>query len=371
MMKKIARCPLFTISIALLVAISALSAALPDRTRSEMENRPLAAFPGLTARAVLSGGWMRDAETYVDDQFFARDEWMLLKALSDAALLRTERNGVLTGRDGSLFARAEALSAATALDNMASLEKIARKTGVPVTLMLVPPSGAVYAERLPAFAQEQDAVALLSALYAEAKLVRCADALPPLLAAKDGAALFYRTDHHWTAEGARVGLAALETSFGWKASAAPTETLTRDGFYGSLFARAPSPLIRPDTLSFDTADGVTLFVGGEPMDGLYDARQMQKRDKYAALLYGNHARVTLDNPSGSGVLLVLKDSFANALLPGLAAHYQKVEAIDLRYFAGDLFSTIQETEAEAILCLYGLDTFATDRNLSLFTASAD
>ena len=105
------------------------------------------------------------------------------------------------------------------------------------------------------------------------------------------------------------------------------------------------------------------------MDGLWDADALGARDKYAALLYGNPARATLTGETGTGTLLVLKDSYANALLPAVATHFARTEVVDLRYFNGDLAEIAKETEVEKVLCIYGMNTFLTDRSLALVAAS--
>ncbi len=370
-MKKAARFPLFLTAMALLLSLAVLSVALPDRVRSDLENRTLAGPPVLSASSVLSGRWMKGAETYIDDQFFARDQWMALAALWDAALLRVERRGVLLGKDGRLFEASSSLSDRVAQEGIHALDALAEATGLPVTLLLAPMSSAVYPEELPAFAPADDQAALLARLYAGAGQVRTVDALTALRAAKGEQPLYYRTDHHWTAVGALAAYRALTDALGLREAETAYTVFSAEGFSGSYFARAPSPLVRSETLTFDVFDNLLLSVEGEPVDGLYDEEQMARRDKYAALLYGNHSRITLENTSGSasGTLLVLKDSYANALLPHLAQHYRRVEVVDLRYFVGDLPALLQELDVEGIVCIYGLSTFLTDRNLLLHSAA--
>ena len=47
-----------------------------DRTFSEMENRMLAKFPKFTMEGLLSGTFRENYETYVADQFVARDSFI-------------------------------------------------------------------------------------------------------------------------------------------------------------------------------------------------------------------------------------------------------------------------------------------------------
>ena len=48
---------------------------LPDRERSDVENRTLQQRPALTLSSVLDGSYMEDVEAYVQDQFPLRDQW--------------------------------------------------------------------------------------------------------------------------------------------------------------------------------------------------------------------------------------------------------------------------------------------------------
>ena len=63
-------------------------------------------------------------------------------------------------------------------------------------------------------------------------------------------------------------------------------------------------------------------------------------------------------------LVVVKDSFANAVIPFLALHYD-LEVYDLRYFTGSLKEETEiYPEGTRILFLFGIDTLATDPSLA-------
>ncbi len=359
---------------ALLVSLAALELLLPARARSDLENRPLAQFPPPAAETVRDGRWMKQTDDAIADQFPGRGAWVSLGALWDAALLRTERDGVLLGREGWLFEPSARLNEKNAADNVSAVVALARETKLPTTLLLVPLSSAVYAEALPPCYTPRDQDALLGSLYNLAQGVRTVDVLPALraAAARREHPLFYRLDHHWTAEGARVAFDAWRSASGHTPSPEPSCTIAADGFYGSFFARAPSPFLRPDILTFDAFEDIRLEIEGRPVDGLLDANALAGRDKYAALLYGNHGHITLVNQTAGarGTLLVIKDSFANALLPRLAQQYARVDAVDPRYFTGSLHKLAEAIQAEEMLCLYGLSTFSTDRSLQLLIGAS-
>lgn len=372
MEKLLRQAPGFCVAMALLLGLAVAAMLLPDTSFSDLENRALQQFVLPDVQSISSGTWMDQMETYVADQLPGRDVWMAVKALWDAEMLRNERNGILIGRNGWLFERTDHLALRTARQNVSAVNAIAEHTDVPVTLALVPTSGALYDMYLPGSYRADDQRGILAELYAGAEGLKTIDMLPVLeaeAAARPELPLFFRTDHHWTDAGAWAGYRALCVA--WGVEVGDWETQALDGMmtYGSYYARAPSPLIRADSFSMEQPEGIVLSIEGERMHGLYDAASMElARDKYAKLLYGNHGHCTLTSEARGGTLIVFKDSYANLLLPKLAQHYGRIEAIDLRYYRGDLEHYLAETEADGILCLYGLTTWLTDRNLVLFTA---
>ena len=61
-------------------------------------------------------------------------------------------------------------------------------------------------------------------------------------------------------------------------------------------------------------------------------------------------------------LLVIKDSYANCMLPFLSEHFSSVDAIDLRYMT-DPDDYIELDEYDVVLILYNADNFSADTNL--------
>ena len=80
--------------VVLLLVFVLLNVIKRDQEFSDEENRMLASRPKLTWEAVKSGDFMTDFETYVSDQFFARNQWITLKLYEDRFLGKKESNGV-------------------------------------------------------------------------------------------------------------------------------------------------------------------------------------------------------------------------------------------------------------------------------------
>lgn len=352
--------PLFLLCMAVLVSLMLLTVFSPRRDRSDMENRTLAAPVAVTAEGILSGDVMRQTEDYLTDHFIGRDQFILLQNGLDAAMLRTEKSGILLG--SRLMVDTQYMNTETALENAKAIGALAAASRADATAVLVPLSTAITPERLPLFYQPLNQQSLLEEMDAATGLA-CLDTMSVLLPL--GEAAYYRSDHHWTADGVKAVYGALCGMWGIE----PKTDMQRkwyDGFYGGYYAKTPRPFFLADTFAFDEPAGVTAVIRGEIMPSLLDSWYLKQRDKYSAILYGNPARVTLEGP-GEGVLFVVKDSFANALVPLLAQHFARVEMFDPRYTLDPIPEAFAASGAEKMLFVYGLTTLLNDRSLILQT----
>ncbi len=357
-----------TISAGVVVALLALGTLLwPQREFSGLENRMLAQKPELTIEGIQTGAFFDQSERALSDQFPARDAWLSVNAMYDMALLKARRNGIIIGKNGRLFEPQGNGAEDNIRDNAAALSKLAHASGIPVWLMLIPTAEAVYPGQLPWLYEANDQESLIHQVY-ERPGISGVDVLGALRGSADGG-MFYRTDHHWTAQGAWTAYARI--AFEWGLALTPRDETARvPGFLGTLAARAASPFIQAEELTFDLYEGLELRVDGVKMDGLYDPGQLTERDKYAALTHGStNGMVTLENPVGLGTLLILRDSYASALLPAVATNFRRVVAVDPRYYNGDLLAHIEAEQPERILCVFGISTWAADRSLPAMATS--
>ena len=85
-----------------------------------------------------------------------------------------------------------------------------------------------------------------------------------------------------------------------------------------------------------------------------------QKDKYKVFLSGNTDLLHIKNEDTDlPKLLLIKDSFANSLIPFLALHYD-IDVIDLRYYKSSVIDYMGENNFDAVLLLYGIDTLCTD-----------
>ena len=97
---------------------------------------------------------------------------------------------------------------------------------------------------------------------------------------------------------------------------------------------------------------------------LYDVSKLQGRDPYEVFTGGNHTQIKIrTNIDTKRKLLVVKDSYANAMLPFLVNNFSEITVVDLRYFTGSLQDVIQNNELTDVLFLNNINTFNTDSSI--------
>lgn len=360
---RVRKAPVFCAVTALLLLLALWGVLQPDREMSELENRVLSSAPAYSAESFADGRWTDALETYTADQLPMRDAFVALYTASEALLGRRASEGVILGGDGRLFDRTDGWKERNVALNADALTALSQTTGLPVYLLAVPSAAAVYPEALPAFAPMADEDALLLAAREHTQLIEIKGAL--IEKKQSGENLYYKTDHHWTQAGAYVGYLAACEALGLQPMDAE-EYQDYPGFYGSFYARFPLPWMESDVFRSPVEQALRMTVNGEEKAGFLDEAAVRGRDKYAALFYGNHPVMELTNDQApEGTLLVIKDSYANALLPALSRHYRAIVAVDARYYTRDIVEWANERKGEAVLCVYGMSTLASGRTIAL------
>ncbi len=320
----------------------------PAPRLSVTENRYLAPFPALSAKDLASGAYTAALDTYATERLPARDVCRRVYATSELTLLRAESHGVILCHDGSLCRRL-AVNDYAYRQNLSALTRLQGMLGeVPLTVAVAPRRIDVRCEVLPA-------------LYDTAREQAAWEQLPAgtvtfLDATSD--AHWYRTDHHWTNEGAYFAYVRLSRYLGYTPH--PTSAFNpqkvSQNFLGSSAAAAGFSQITPDTVSvwrYEGEEDYRILRDGVPASftGLYDEEKLLCADQYSLFLGGNCGLLQIDRGEGDTrpVLLMIKDSFANSLVPFLARHY-RILAVDPRYHAGGLGDLAQSADAALVLC---------------------
>ena len=145
-----------------LAGLLALHLVLPDRERSQTENRLLAQWPSFSWKKLKDGTFTEDVEEYFADQFPFRDQWTGLKARAEQLLGKREFHDVYLCGD-TLIAKVDPPEEDRMEKNLSYILRLADKAGVPVTLAFVPTAAEIWKEKLPAGAESWDQSALFTA----------------------------------------------------------------------------------------------------------------------------------------------------------------------------------------------------------------
>ena len=341
---------------------------LPGRSFSENEKRYLAEAPVLSAESLFSGRFGREAESYAADHLPGRDFLVGLAAQYDRLSGRQTTKAIYRGKSGRLYEAPEALDEAQVARNMAAVNDFAAASSVPVELMLAPSAGAVLPEDMPLLADPYPDAALLERVRELAgENVRVWDLLTAFSAQEDRAALYYGTDHHWTARGAQLAAALWLEEQGREAlSPADYAVTVCGGFTGTAYSRSALWNTSAESIElWDSGGSFTVENRDTPgaHAGLYYTEHLSESDKYPVYLDGNHSLVRITNPAGQGRVLLIRDSFASCLGCFLADSYAEVVLVDLRYYRSPVSELLAAEDFDAVLVLYGINNFLTDLNL--------
>ncbi len=333
---------------------------LPVRDFSDNENRTLSGMPAFSLQALVDGTWQTEFETYLRDQFVGRDLLCQLCNTGKWAAGNRDFNGAYVCDNGSLCEKVTPweIDGEKYADNLEKLKAFAEKQGdKKVTVMLIPSAFTLYKDSLPAFAPTYDS----DSLFASAKetlsdTCRFVDLREPFLnRGEDG--LFYRTDHHWTYKGASLAYELYCKEQGIE-TAAFEHTLIAPHFYGTLWSKTLTFGQQSDEVYAPVLpEGITT---DHKVGSLYDEAARSRKDAYTYFLGGNDGMVTVTNPqvANGKKLLLVKDSFANSMVPYLTAHYSEIVLVDLRYYSGRLSRLMEEKAFDDILVIYSMTSFA-------------
>ena len=360
--------------LALVALLDAAFLIRRDRAFSPLENRSLQQRPPLTVRDLLSGRFESRFDRYVSDQFPLRDDWVALKSTLDRLAGQTKSNGVFLGGDGCLIQDFNAPSEADYRRTAAALTGfLDRHEDLAEYVMVAPTAVTVLADKLPALADAGDEGGYIDRLAEDLSETPATfiDLRPDFFAARGDVQLYYRTDHHWTSDGARLAYLALA-----RAAGLPTDTgsferrLLAGGFQGTLSAVSGFRMGDSEDLwgyvpGDDAPQLVATWVGENRRSAsLFVDECLDSRDKYAVFLGGNFPEVRIETTVDNGrALLVLKDSYANCMIPLLTLGYQKIVVVDPRYFTGDLEVLMAAEGVNEVLVLYNAETLAGDTAL--------
>lgn len=356
---------------ALLVLVPVYWLCFPKKTFSEAERRYLAEAPKLSNETLSDWSFDDKVEGFLADHMPLRNTLVGINAYATLLSGRQVSAEVYRDRDGFLVEAPVDFDAAELEKRLNRIARLGEATGLTPRLLIVPSTGFVRNDRLPK---------TLAALYRDEKALTQiaeapgAEAVPIAgIFRNGGQTWFYRTDHHWTAEGA---FAAYEAYM----RAAGHVSLPRDAFYhhtikgyvGSTRSRSALWLTAPDTITVDEPIDCRVRVSfsddGKTYDSLFFYEHLNEYDWYPLFLDGNHPVTVIENetaPADAPTILMVKDSFGNTLAPLLVPSYKTIVMVDPRYYKQSTADLCTRYGADELLFCYSIERIATDLGLKV------
>ncbi len=361
-----------TVFLVFTAAILVVNLLKPAREYSSNENRNLAQRPEMSGTALTGGGFFQDFDSYYSDQFAGRDLWMSVRNLWGIVLGNRESNSVLFGQDGYLIQYPVTPNEEAETNLAAAMNTFASTyPDIPQTLILVPDAAAILENKLPANAPVRDQNADIAEF--ENRLddsIQKADAVATLQSASAEQQVYYRTDHHWTSDGAYSVFQQSADLLGLNSLPSYTERTVTDSFQGTLSSKSGRYSQKDSIEIYEPEDsGISYYVKypdtGTTSRSIYVSEKLGEKDKYQVFFGGNHPlveiRTTANNQRN---LLVFKDSYANSFIQFLIPFYEKIILVDPRYYYDNIDTALTTYGITDILYLYSADTLLIDTNLT-------
>jgi len=369
-MKKLFKYPLLVLFAVFIVGFSVLDCVTPTRTHSEFESN-LSQMPKFSLKTLFNGKFTADYESYVNDQFLLRDEWITLKSYTETLFGKVENNGVIYGKDGYLFEKLTSYDEARLKLNIEAVQKFCEKyPELSVKFALIPNSYEVLSYKLPIASPVLDQEKLINDIYNQVSSAENVDILSSLKA-HNSEYIYYKTDHHWTTLGAYYAYEKLcDVLDVQKVDISTLKENVVEDFYGTYFSKAKSFTIKPDVIKYYdvnakldlmAADTTGKFVPEKSYETLYDVEKFDTRDKYSAFTYSNNSLTVITNNGEyeKERLLLIKDSYSNSLVPFLSTEYKEIVMVDLRYMF-NISMVLEQYDFDDVLIMYNVSTFTGD-----------
>ncbi len=318
-----------TVITLMICIISVAIFIIPQEEFSEEENRALAPMPRLDGEDIISGRFFGGLSSFYADRIPLRRLLIRSKAVCELALGKGQNNGVLFSSGGRLVDRLEYSSYDGLWESLRRIDELFEgKQNAAVAV--VPRSADVYLEG-------ESVEYLYSGVCQHLGDWNLCDILKQK--AEEECDVYYKTDHHLDSEGAYEIYAFIMRNLGYEPLGewAFDRQMFCDDFYGSIYSKSGLLPLCADEIYLYRYEGDTDYTVrcediGCGLDSLYDESAARIKDKYRVFTGGNHGMISISAQSGARrpTLLIYKDSFANAVLPLLARHFDLV-VYDHRY----------------------------------------
>ena len=366
---------------AVLGAVFIINLCTPDQGFSEEENRVLQEAPAFSLSSYMEGRYESKLETYVNDQFLLRNGFIRIKTACDVTMGKVEANGVYRCQDSYLMEGITKPSAAGSEKLLQSMEKFKKKhKKMPMYFLLAPNAANIMADKLPAFAVTEDQNRYMDQFFADIKALgyRPLDVRAVLASHAEDTQLYYKTDHHWTTDGAFLAYKTAVKTMKLRDAVSYKRYVVKNDFRGTLASKSGFVNGENDALTIympnkdkDYRNSVIYYPDTKTKTTeFYQLENLNTKDAYTVFGGSNHPMYTIKTPVDTDErLLLIKDSYANSMIPFLSQNFREIVVVDPRYYFEDIEALIKKEGITQVLFLYNANTFFADNSLEMMLSS--
>lgn len=388
-MKKLGNFVLCIGFLAIVFSFGILSFLKTDRAVSPVENRPLAQKPALTKEAITSGSFFKDFETYTNDQLIGRDAFIKNYTLAQIAMNKSIINDIIITDDQWLLKNPAWTTKYNEIDqSMVAVEELSqflKEQNIEFYFALPPSKTNALSFKLPSHIQtyaKENVDYFLKKLPADVKAIPLMEDFEKKYTEEEIQSMYFKTDHHWNMDGAFLGYQSImntiqQESSIYKGKEVKQEDYTRtcaqnkhlvgsfnnqlyqliDATGEKLCDYTPKEGFHFTSVTAKDVNGTTYHT----LDEIYGVEKQQETTSYAGYYANDYPEIVFENNDAPNDVhaLILKDSFANAIVPHLAENFKQTSILDLRhYHEKDVYQYIKDNNINMVLFVYS------DSNLS-------
>lgn len=369
--------------IVLLAGVFLINLFLPDKDFSDEENRVLQSKPKFSISAYIDGRYEKKMESYVDDQFLLRNSFIKIKTASDVTAGKLESNGVYRCKQHYLMEDLTVPEENTMKSTLSVLKHFRRNySNLNMHFLLAPNAANILEKKLPASVRTADQDQYIDEFYKAIKKYgyKPIDVRKRLKAYADDeeTQLYYKTDHHWTTDGAFIAYKQVVKDMNLSDKISYKRYVVKNDFRGTLASKSG--------FTNGENDALTLYMPNQDKDyhnsviyygdtktkttEFYQLDNLDKKDAYTVFGGSNHPMYTIKTPTKSKKrLLLIKDSYANSMIPFLTQNFREIVVVDPRYFFDNIDDIIKSEDITQVLFLYNANTFFADHSLEMMLTS--
>lgn len=361
----------------ILAAVLITNIIIKDKDFSEEENRVLQKMPLFSLSSYIEGRFESKLDAYAADQFLMRNTFIKIKTSADTTLGKLESNGVYKCKDNYLMEDINAPSEKTLTATTNALRHFQRGMGeTPMYFLLAPNAANVLSDKLPTFVTTKDQNKYIDDFYAvlEEMGYHTIDVRESFNAQREDTQLYYRTDHHWTTDGAYLAYRDAAKVMKLKNNVSYKSYVVKKDFRGTLASKSGFANGKNDAIKIylpdkdDDYNNSVIYYSDtkKKTTQFYELDNLDTKDAYTVFGGSNHPLYTIKTPTTNrDKLLIVKDSYANSFIPFIAQNYREVVVVDPRYFFDNISDIIKSENISSVLFLYNANTFFQDDSLEM------